>query len=166
MLVHLPTRFSSIVIASVLIFIASGVIIKRDSKSKNEYSKITGVITYYDKVYGELPYRHAGKYRYLKINNYPYVFELFIGKDFGDFKPDFESLDKLRKGDSICIYGYETSDTKRDRINRNVQFIDNNNQLYFKKGDASRIIAITMSVFSFGLLIIGFILLKKGKMSM
>jgi len=164
MVILLPYRFRAIVLISILLIIVSGFLIFRDSKPKTEYSKLSGTISYYDKTYGELPYRHLGKFRYLKINNYPYAFELYIGKDFGDFKPDFENLDGLKAGDSITIYGYESNDEQQTGINRNAQFIDKNNQSYFKRGSKSRIIGLSIIGSSLGLLLIGFILMKQGKL--
>ena len=163
MVIFLPFRFRVIVLISILLIIVSGFLIIRDTKPKTEYSKLRGIISYYDKTYGELPNRDMGKYRYLKINNYPYEFELYIGKDFGDFKPEFENLDGLKVGDNISIYGYETNDTKQSGINRNTQFIEKDNQLYFKRGAQSKIIGIFLIGCSLGLILIGFIFMKQGK---
>ncbi|MCU0443688.1 MAG: hypothetical protein MUE85_02140 [Microscillaceae bacterium] len=40
----------------------------------------------------------------LKVKGYPKTFELFIGKDFGDFSPEFEKIDDLKLGDKIDVF--------------------------------------------------------------
>ena len=69
----------------------------------------------------------------------------------------------LKVGDNISIYGYETNDTKQSGINRNTQFIEKDNQLYFKRGAQSKIIGIFLIGCSLGLILIGFIFMKQGK---
>lgn len=117
-----------------------------------------------DKHYRQLPVRDAGKFRYLKLDNYPYVFELFTGKDPGDFSPKLSRIDELKKGDKITIYMYESNDINRDGINRNAMFIDRNGTSYFQKGNSKQLLGIIMIALLFGLIIFCYALWKKGKM--
>ncbi|MEP6512809.1 MAG: hypothetical protein ABJA79_02995 [Parafilimonas sp.] len=59
----------------------------RDSQKREKYEKINGRIYLIDKHFNNLPIRDNEKYRYIQIDTYPYIFEVFIGKDWGDFKP-------------------------------------------------------------------------------
>lgn len=109
-------------------------VLLRGQKDKNEFHQAAGSVTYLGKTYQELPLRHAGKYRYLQIDAYPKVFEIFIGNESGDFKPHFEQIDRLKAGDHIVVYYDETAAADDDRINRLVQFIDTDRQPYYIRG--------------------------------
>ncbi len=116
-----------------IIVLAFGVLM-RGQKDKNEFYKAAGRVTYLAKTYQELPVRHAGKYRYLQIDTYPKVFEVFIGNESGDFKPDFEQIDQLKVGDPLLIYYDETPREDDTRINRLAQYIDKDQQPYYIRG--------------------------------
>lgn len=135
----------------------------RGTKEKSEFHSLKGKIVYFDKVYEELPNRHKGKYRYLAIENYNRLFEIFIGKDAGDFKPEFEIIDDLKIGDEIVVYFDESSNEKDIRLNRLIQFIDKNEVPYFIRGSKDKYGGMLIS----GLGILIFILLlyfkKTGK---
>src|SRR5215210_6945581 len=71
----------------------------RSDKDKNSFNKIYGEVVYLEYSFGAHPMRNAGKYKYLKLNSHRKVFELFTGKDFGDFKPNFDKVESLSLGD-------------------------------------------------------------------
>jgi hypothetical protein len=106
----------------------------RGSKDKIEFERIAGKITYLEKTYEELPNRHHGKYRYIEMDAYPKVFELFVGKEFGDFKPHYERIDDLRVGDTIEVYFDEDAKEPDRRLNRLMQFMDKDSQPYYIRG--------------------------------
>lgn len=164
MIIPIILRFRYIVLFSLIIIAFSIFIINRDSKLKSEYSKITSTLIYLDDTYGELPNRNFGKYRYLAVENYPYIFELFIGKESSDFSPKFEKIDSLKLGDVITIYGYESSDIDKEGVNRNIQFIEKNDQLFFERGDATKIVGISLIIISIILVVLCFIFMKMGKL--
>jgi hypothetical protein len=116
-----------------IIVLAFGVLL-RGQKDKNEFYKATGRVTYLARTYQEYPVRHAGKYRYLQIDGYPKVFEVFIGNEAGDFKPDFERIDQLKIGDPLLVYYDESSREDDIRINRLAQYIDKEQQPYYIRG--------------------------------
>ena len=118
----------------ITIIVLSSFVLFRGTKDKSEFKKVSGNVVYLDKTFQELPNRHQGKYRYLMIDNYPKAFELFIGKDPGDFKPDYENIDSLEVGDEITIFYDETNRETDPRINRLLQFIDKQNQSYYIRG--------------------------------
>lgn len=159
----LPLRFRVIVIIMILVIIGSAIFINRGTKPKEEYPKIEGKITFIDKQFGDFPNRDFGKYRYIKIDNYQYAFELFIGKESGDFKPKYENVDRLSLNDTISIYCYETNETQKVGVNRYVQFIEKKDKLYFERGDSSKIIGFSIMTISFLMIIVCFVLMKQGK---
>lgn len=130
--------FTKSLVGVITIIVLGSVILIRGTKGKTEFQTITGRITYLEKTYQELPNRHHGKFRYLAIENYPRTFELFVGKDFGDFKPQFERIDDLRAGDNIVVYFEENSNETDARLNRLIQFIDKDGQPYFVRGSKDK----------------------------
>lgn len=132
-----PIFWKSIIGIITIIAIGLAILI-RGTKGKGEFQSIEGNITYLDKTYKELPNRHQGKYRYLTLDNYPKTFELFVGKDLGDFKPQYERIDDLRTGDKIVVYFDENSNESDARLNRLTQFIDKDGQPFFIRGSIDK----------------------------
>lgn len=163
MIIPIPIRFRVIAIVSLILTGVFLFYIQRDSKEKNDYEKLTGILTYIEPEYGDYPVRHIGKYRYLQIESYPFPFEIFIGKDFGDFKPKFEQIDKLKTGDVVTLYYYETENDRRSGINRNVQFIDKNGISYFERGSSKNVMAVVMIFVCFALIGFSYYGFRKGK---
>jgi hypothetical protein len=119
--------FRGITFASLIVVGLGILVIVNNSKEKKEYIKATGQIEYYAKEFNNLPLRHKGDFRYLKIDNYPFIFEIY--------EPNNQVLDKsiddFQVGNTIEIYYYETANTAKEKINRHVQFIDFNGKAYF-----------------------------------
>lgn len=141
------------------IIVTASYIFFRGTKEKNEFQSIAGKITYIDKVYENLPIRNHGKYRYLGLNNYPKIFEIFIGKDFGDFKPAYENLDSLKVGEDIIVYYDEVSTQRTDnRINSLLQFLDKKDKPYFIRGNVDKYLGSMLIIcgLAIGLLVIYF----------
>ncbi|WKN46533.1 hypothetical protein [Tunicatimonas pelagia] len=136
------------------------------TRTKEEVPNIQGTIIYLSNTFEELPKRHLGKYKYLGIDTYPQVFELFIGKDEGDIKPEFEKFSELKIGDNINIYFDESPSNADPRINRQVEYIDRNGQLYFiLGGDMDRIGGLSFVGLGILLIVVLFILKKTGKIA-
>ena len=130
--------FTKSIIGVIIIIVLGLFILIRGTKEKTEFQNITGRITYLNKTFEELPNRNQGKYRYLSIDSYSKVFELFIGKDFGDFKPKYEKIDDLKIGDNIVVY-FDVDLNETDvRLNRLLQFIDKDGQPYFIRGSKDK----------------------------
>jgi hypothetical protein len=135
----------------------------RGVKNKVEFNRADGRIEYLDKVFEELPFRDAGKYRYLKIDGYSKVFEIFIGKEFGDFSPKFEKLDELKVGEDITVF-YDINEKEKDiRLNRTIQYIDKDDQPYFIIGNKNKIFGIGFIVSGLFLLLVSYDQFRKGK---
>ena len=121
-----------------ILILGSGILF-RGTKDKSDFKQITGIVKYLDKNYQEFPNRHQGKYRYLSLDNYPKTFEIFIGKDPGDFKPKFENIDALRLGDEITVTYDETNRETDPRINRLLQYIDKQDQTFYIRGSRDKV---------------------------
>lgn len=145
--------FKKSLAGAITIIILGSFVLVRGIKEKSDFHRMSGRITYLGKVYEELPNRDKGKYRYLLIDTYPKMFELFIGKDYGDFKPKYERIDTLKPGDDILVY-YDVNSKETDiRLNRLVQFIDKEDKPYFIRGSKDR---------NFGFFLIGIGILLGG----
>lgn len=132
-----------------------------NSKDKKEYDKSTGIIEYYDKEFQNLPTRHKGDFRYLKIDTYPYLFEIYEPNS----EPTKNKIDYLKVGDEIEIYYYETSDTRNIGLNRFTQFIDKNEQPYFIRNGFQKQFGFVVIGLSILLNVMAFLFWKKGKLN-
>ncbi|MEM6894634.1 MAG: hypothetical protein AAF554_13160 [Bacteroidota bacterium] len=134
--------FFKSLIASIVI-IGFGIYLSiRGSKEKTEFESVTGRIDYFDETFQEINYRNKGNHRFIHIADYPLVFDLFVGKETGDFGPEFEQLDKLKVGDEITVYHADETPLQRNsdlRLNKTVQFIDKDGEAYFIRGNKDKI---------------------------
>lgn len=147
--------FTSIIVLGLAIFV-----IVNNSKDKVEYDKRTGIIEYLAKEYQDLPIRHKGEYRYLKIDTYPYVFEIYEPNS----KPTEKKIDDLKVGDTIDIYCYETANTQNEGLNRFTQFIDKDEQAYFVRSAFQKKVGFVLVGLCFLMNILALVLWKKKKL--
>lgn len=158
--------FFKSIIASIFI-IGFGIYLSvRGSKPKEDFEKVTGKIDYFDKTFQEINYRNKGKHRFIHIVDFPVVFQLFIGKETGDFSPKFEQLDQLKIGDEITVYYASKTPFQKGndaRLNKTVQFIDMRGEAYFVRGNKDKYGGYGLVAFGFLLSIILLILKSKGK---
>ena len=131
------------------------------SKKKEQYEKRTGQIEYFGKTFLNYPVRDHEYYRYIKINTYPYMFEVYTAN------ADKASLqiDSLRTGDKVDVYFYEWGDETKQGINRNLQFIDKETLPYFKRGNFKMQLGYCIIAMSLLLNLLSFVLWKKGKLA-
>lgn len=110
----------------------------RNAKPKEEFEKIHGRISYLSDHIELFPDKDRQKNRFIQVENNEIIFEIFIGKETGDFSPQFEKIDSLKVGSLIDIY-YDT-DAKGDDYNINylTQFIDKEGKPYFIRGDKDK----------------------------
>lgn len=159
----IPLNFRNLVIVALVLMCVGAYIFTIKLKDKDSFEKISGKIIYLDDSYQELPHRQKDKYRYLSIDTYQYIIEIFIGKDFGDFAPKFEKIDKLNIGDSITVYYEESSKIYKTGVNRSVEFIDKGAENYYEDGNRTFYVGGFIIVVSFSLIPFGYYLKKKGK---
>ncbi len=159
MQIHMSVRG---VISISLVIVGLGIfVVVNNSKNKHEYDRATGIIEYFDKEYQDLPIRHKGDFRYLKINSYPFVFEIFEPNSI----PTDKSLGNLQIGDTIDIYYYETSDTKKSALNRYTQFIDRKGEPYFIRDSFQKQLGYVLIGLCLLINIMAIILWKKKKLN-
>lgn len=139
-----PHIFLHSIIGVLTIIGISSYVLLRGMKEKEDFKRVTGVVVYFDKFYDDLPHHGFGKYRYLKIDNFETTFEIFVGKDFGDFKPLLERVDSLRIGDQIDIYYDSNEKESGANVNRLVQYIDKSSIPYFEKGNQDKMLGLSM----------------------
>lgn len=147
--------FASLIVIGLVIFH-----FVKNSKEKSEYDKITGTIEFYGKEYQNLPIRHKGKYRYLKVDTYQYLFEIYEPNN----KLADKKIDELQVGDKIEIHFYETSNTKKIKLNRFIQFIDKEGLRYFIRNGFQRQLSYTIIGLIILINMITYIFWKKGKL--
>lgn len=112
----------------------------RGTKPKSAFTRETGVIAHSGKSYADYPARN-GKFHYLLLEGNARPFELFIGKDPGDFSPAYEKLDGLQVGDTITIYHDELLVQSIKPVNKLAYFIDKGKTAYFIKGSRDKYFA-------------------------
>jgi hypothetical protein len=94
-------------------------------KDKKEFQKVTGTVSFISMKYLDLPNRDFTKYRYIKIDKYEKPFELFVGKDPGDFKPALDKIDSVKSGDTLTFYFSEKIlETTEPPVNRHAYYVD------------------------------------------
>jgi hypothetical protein len=131
-------------------------------KTKTEYETVNGKIDYIGESFEDLSPRDT---RFIHIEGYPLVFQVFVGKETGDFSPKFEQLDKLKIGDEVIAYHSGTlafQKNKDARLDKHLEYLDKDNQPYFIKGNKNKLgglFFIGTGIF----LVIGLLILKAFK---
>ena len=138
------------------------IIIGRSQKEKADFESASGKIIYLEKYNDYAQTNDTVKFRYLQIDNYPKIFEIFIGRDAGDFKPKFERIDDLKLNDIITIY-FDEKFNKGGNINRLAYFIDRGQETIYIKGSWEKYLGYFIVAISLLTLILIFLLKSKGK---
>lgn len=157
--IHISVRgviFASLIVLTIGIFVLTN-----NSKEKDEYEKTSGFIEYFEKEFENLPNRHKGDYRYLKVNTYPYLFEIYEPNSAETER----MIDDLKVGDEIDVYFYETADTRSIGLNRFVQFIDKEKQPYFIRSGFQKQLGYVLIALSALMNLMAFAFWKKGSLN-
>ncbi len=149
-----------VIIASLMVLGIGIFVIVNNSKEKTDYNKVSGTIEYLGKDYQNLPIRHKGDFRYLKVDTYPYMFEIYEPNSM----PTEKTIDNLSIGDAIDVYYYETSNTRTEGINRYTQFIDKDKQPHFIRNGFQKQLGYILIGLCILMNIGVFIIWKKGKL--
>ncbi len=153
--------FRGALFASILVALLGIFVIVSSSKEKEDYTKTVGRIEYLKEEFRDLPARHVGDFRYLKVENYPYHFEIYEPNS----KPAPSNIDDLKVGDTISIYYYETSDTRNVRLNRFAQFIDHKDKAHYIRNSFQKNLGFILLILSALVIILAFIFWKVGKLN-
>lgn len=112
------------------------------SKKKEEFKTVSGQIEFIAQKYQDLPVRDFGKYRYIKINTEAKPFEIFIGKESGDFKPEMEKVDQLKPGDEVVLYVNSNQEKQTAIVIRSLEIIERKKLPYYIAGNGKFLIFI------------------------
>lgn len=155
--------FLKSILGLLFVIVLGFLLFARADKSKSSFQNVSGIITSLSKSNKSSQIRDSSKFRYLQLNNFPKIFEIFIGKGSGDFKPQFEKIDELKVGDSVTVYFDENFKTQQDPINRLAYFIYKGQDAIFIKGDFEKYLAYFIIGFSLISILILVVLKWKGK---
>lgn len=135
-------RYYPKVFGAVVMFIMmAGYLITRSDKPREEFIYQKGTISYLSQIHPLRPQSDPRpKDVYLILNEYERIFELFTGEDTGDFSPRVNRLNELKVGDEIEIYFEETAKTQRQQVNRLLQYLDKEGDLYYLRSEADKYI--------------------------
>jgi hypothetical protein len=97
----------------------------------------------------------------LKVNSYPYVFEISAPNSERTEK----SIDDLKTGDLVDVYYYEIQNTHDEKLNRFTQFIDHNNKPYFIRNGFQQQLSHVIIILSILLNLMSYIFWKMGKLA-
>jgi hypothetical protein len=156
-MIPIPFTFRSIAVVTLVLSLFMGYSTWQNSRDKNEYTKTTGRIVYLEETLGELPVRDKGKYRYLELDNYPYVFEIYTDEQSS-------RMDSLKLDDTVTAYYYETDDTRKTGLSRFLRFLDKNGKPVYTTGNFYMVMGAAVIAICLLLNVMTFILYKKGKM--
>jgi len=158
--------FLQSMISAVALFLGGIYLLFLAHERREDMLQITGPLLTIQRELTDHPNRHIGKPRYLQIGGYNKYFEVFVGKDPGDFSPTLERIDSLRKGDMVTIYFVEndlSSEASQDEsINRLAQYIEQDGRVYFVHGSGMKYIGYFVLTISICLIISLLIFKKKG----
>lgn len=147
--------FLKYLIGSIFCTVMGIFLLRNTYKSKKEFLKVSGVVSFVSMSYLDLPIRDYSKYRYIKLDNYNKPFEIFVGKDRGDFKPELDRVDRILSGDSLTVYFTDENLTeKKGPVNSQVFFIDQGQLPVFVFSHSQRYLAWIIVLGSFILVII------------
>ena len=143
----------------------SVLIFTRAAKTKTDFESIKGPVEYITNAFPFYPNKNPDKYRYLKVKGYAKPFELFIGKEGGDFKPEFEKIDVLKPGDTVVVFFDDSRYAPEGPVNRLAYFIDRKDETIFVKGGWEKLFACFLAGLCLVLAVWVLRLKKKGKIS-
>lgn len=155
--------FVKAVAAAGLCLLFSFYLFHRATKNKRDFEQVTGVVEYIETSSPLSPNNNPARYRFLKVEGYARPFELFIGKETGDFSPELERVDAIKPGDTVTVYYDENISIQHAPVNRLAYFIDRNTISLFVKGSWDKGMAYFISSFSLVLFFWVLALKKKGK---
>lgn len=136
--------------------------IYRDGNPKTSFKQVRGIVTALHNFHKDFPGKDTACYRFLSIDRYPKPFELYMAKTAGGFKQQLNLINDLRTGDSVTVFYRESLNTYADPVNNLVYFIERGNTPVFIDGNSKKYLSYGMIFFFALLILILFILKKKG----
>ncbi|AMM51875.1 hypothetical protein TH61_12765 [Rufibacter sp. DG15C] len=108
----------------------------------SEMEQVRGPITHILKKHPAFPYKNDPKDRYLHIAGFDKAFNVYLGGDSDDFLPEFQSIAKLKVGDTVTVYYQESPGLMQspgaqgDVIAFTYQ-IERGGQIHYLRGDSN-----------------------------
>ena len=156
--------FLKFLFSGIFCLVGSIYLLKTAYKDKKEFRKIEGTVNFISLKYHDLPNRDFTKYRYIKVNEYEKPFEVFVGKDPGDFKPALDKIDIIKPGDILTVYFEEEDFLTIDApVNRHTFYIDKGNIPVFIFSPAQFYLAWFLILMSIIIIIISVVGKIKGR---
>jgi hypothetical protein len=135
-------------------------LIFRGVKEKEDFIHSKGEVTYYADTFPGIS-RPNDKYKYLIVNSYDRLFELFVSENQTEryiFK-----YREIKLGDTIDLYFDENSFAADQRTNKGMRFIDKNGETVFLVNPNDKIAGICFFGAGISILVLLIILKHKGK---
>jgi hypothetical protein len=156
--------FLKFLFSGIFLIALSIYLLRTTYKDKKEFQKITGTVDFISMKYLDLPYRDFTKFRYIKIMEYEKPFEIFVGKDPGDFTPALDKIDSVKRGDILTFYfrkeNFETTDPP---VNRLAYYIDKGSTPVFIFSPSQFYLALVVLSLSIIIIIISVVGKIKGR---
>lgn len=153
--------FRGLLLIAILVIAAGLYLAVSNSKEWTGYKKISGNIDYLDQQYGAWPNRDHGAYRYLKIDTWPEVFEIYGPNG----RPTDKVLDDLKMGEWIDIYFNAQLPNSGDGLNRHVQGVAKADVPYFIAGDFQKKLGILLAGLGACVIVMGWFFWSRKKLS-
>lgn len=123
----------------IVCILAIGYVFFPESKNKSNLRRVDGRVVSLKNSNKHYEGKDSSNYRFLEITNYEKPFEIFLGKEPWDFKPDLQNIDAIKVGDSLSLYYDESLNTRGSFINNLTYFIDRNGKEMFVRGNSDRL---------------------------
>jgi hypothetical protein len=155
-----PATFRGILFISIFPLLWGIYNIQLQTDTREDFKKTNGEIVFLSDNKNQESNSRTGKMRYIAVNSYPGLFEVFIGKDKGDFSPKYENIDSLHDGEWVSIY---YSKEGKSNINYSAMFIDKEQVNYYERGNKYFLIGMICILGAIIVDIMAFYYKKKGK---
>ncbi|MEM6802739.1 MAG: hypothetical protein AAF696_15125 [Bacteroidota bacterium] len=159
-----PASYSNLLWAVVVFFFMAIYLVKRGDKPREDFIQLSGRISYLSQVSPLRPESEPREKEYfLVLSGHERVFEMFVGQGKWDFSPRVNRLDELAVGDTIDIYYEDNSKTRFSNVNRLLQYLDKDGQLYYLRSKADKYIGyFILAIGGLLLLIYLYLWIKSG----
>jgi hypothetical protein len=135
-------------------------LVARGQKEKKDFIHSKGQVVYYADNHPEIS-RPRGKHKYLVIESYNRLFELYVPEEQTE-KYTFNYND-IKLGDVIDIYFDENSFASDKRTNRSMKFIDINGKNIFISNPNDKTAGICFIGVGISIIVLLIVLKQKGK---
>ena len=134
----------------------------RGAKKKEDFIHSKGQVTYYADTYPGISRPHD-KYKYLIVDSYDRLFELFVSEKQNQ-RYAFQ-YSEIKPGDTIDLYFDEDRFAADQRANKGMRFIEKNGKKIFMSNPNDKAAGIGFFSAGMGVLALLIVLKQKGKIT-